>query len=364
MGELSTEPDARQSQRIIYDRRLPATAKVSAEDLVRIGPFMTLPSALKKIGVSPKLAFRKAGISLQLFNNAENRLKHEAIDRLLCVCATLSQRDDFGVLVGEQFTLADFGILGELMRNSATVGEALQILAFHFRYQDRAGIPIILKLDKSSAFLGYSLQYPALPGTPHIYDLSIAIAQKILHELCGPAWQPGLVQLSHRRHRETTHFRRVFGPHVRFDAGLSGIAFPASWLNHHITGACPTRFTQLNQALLKEGSGRTTSFTEEVQSIVHQQLISGACSSRQVARLLSISERTLRHKLKSEGTSLQRILKEIRLDLARHLLRNTRLPMSEIAAVLCFSDAAVFSRAFHQWAGTSPRQWRQLSIKG
>ncbi len=357
-----TEPSARRPQRIFNDRRLPAMVEVSAEDNVRIGPFMALPMALEKIGVSPSLAFRKAGVSLKYFNNPDNRLKHEAIDRLFCVCAALSQRDDLGLLVGEQFSLADFGTLGTLMRIAATVDEALQTLVLHFRYQDRAGVPIVLRLDKRNAFLGYSLQYPALPGTPHIYDLSIAIAQNILKELCGSAWQPESVQLSHRRHTEIAHSRRVFGSHVRFDAGLSGVTFPATWLDHRVTDACPVRFARLNQALLKEESRRPMSFTEQVQSIVHQQLMTGACSAERVARLLSISERTLRHRLKSEGMSLQQILSEIRFDLARHFLQNTGLSMSEIAAVLCFSDAAVFSRAFRHWAGASPRQWRKLGF--
>ncbi len=56
---------------------------------------------------------------------------------------------------------------------------------------------------------------------------------------------------------------------------------------------------------------------------------------------------------------MQTLLADTRFEIARHLLQNTRLPMSEIAAALCYADSTVFSRAFHNWAGISPRQWRQ-----
>jgi AraC-like DNA-binding protein len=77
-----------------------------------------------------------------------------------------------------------------------------------------------------------------------------------------------------------------------------------------------------------------------------------------VARLFGISERTLRQKLQAEGTSMQRLLAQTRFELARHLLLNTRQPMSLIAAALCYADSAVFSRAFHAWAGMGPKAWR------
>lgn len=44
---------------------------------------------------------------------------------------------------------------------------------------------------------------------------------------------------------------------------------------------------------------------------------------------------------------------------ARRLLRDTALPISEIAQTLGFTSAAYFSRAFHKHTGQSPRQFRQ-----
>jgi tungstate transport system substrate-binding protein len=60
----------------------------------------------------------------------------------------------------------------------------------------------------------------------------------------------------------------------------------------------------------------------------------------------------------NEGKGLQRLLNQTRFEVARQLLRNTRLPVAEIAATLQYADANAFSRAFRQWAKCSPSAWR------
>ena len=158
--------------------------------------------------------------------------------------------------------------------------------------------------------------------------------------------------------KDIESYRRIFGPGVRFDCQLSGLSFSATWLAQAIAGADPARCERLTRVLQRAQSRGPLGFTEEVQCVLHQLLPGGAVSAEGVARWFGISERTLRHRLQGENTRLQQLLAETRFEVARNLLRNTRLPMSQIAAALCYTDAAVFSRAFHGWAGVSPRQWR------
>jgi AraC-like DNA-binding protein len=90
---------------------------------------------------------------------------------------------------------------------------------------------------------------------------------------------------------------------------------------------------------------------------------SGTSSADNVALLFGINERTLRKRLTAEGTSFQQLVSQTRFELAKQLLENTRLPLSEIAAALHFADAAVFSRAFRSWSVTSPSEWRARSVR-
>jgi len=337
-------------------RKVPAP--VSAAGETRVGPLLALPAVLEESGISAQRVFREAGISPLLFSNPENRIGYGPLGSLLSACSALGGRTDFGLLAGARFTLVNFGALGELMRNAATVGEALRILILHLHFYDRTAVPVMLRMDSANVFLGYSLQHATMPGAEQLQDAAMATAYRMLRELCGPHWRPLLVQFSHHRPPNISSYRRVFGPGVRFDTQLSGISFAASWLEHRIADADPSRHSALKQELQDAEAGRPMSMAEEVQCVLHQLLPGGNASSASVARLFGISERSLRLRLRAEGTRLQRLLADTRFELARHLLQNTRLPMAQIAAALCYADSAVFSRAFLGWAGVSPRQWR------
>ena len=49
----------------------------------------------------------------------------------------------------------------------------------------------------------------------------------------------------------------------------------------------------------------------------------------------------------------------MKLQMARQLLAATDLPVREIAAMLSYSDAAAFTRAFRSRAGSTPAGWRR-----
>ena len=51
-------------------------------------------------------------------------------------------------------------------------------------------------------------------------------------------------------------------------------------------------------------------------------------------------------------------MQEARRELARHYLLHSSLELNETAYLLGYEDAHSFFRAFHQWEGSSPGDWR------
>jgi AraC-like DNA-binding protein len=252
------------------------------------------------------------------------------------------------------------GPIGELMRHSATVGDALRILVRHLHLHDRGAAPLLLKTDASSSILGYSVLRHGVTGTNHIHDAAIAIAGKILLALCGPAFAPVQVKFAYGAPRSAAHHRALFGCDVVFDADLSGVVIDAASLTKPIEGADAKLRAQLDMDIRKAEAGGLMTFGEQLESALHQLVLSGDASTEAICRQFAISERTLQRRLAEEGKGLQQFINQTKYELARQLLSNTGLSVANIGAALHYADSNVFSRAFRNWAAASPRQWRVL----
>lgn len=82
-----------------------------------------------------------------------------------------------------------------------------------------------------------------------------------------------------------------------------------------------------------------------------------------VAAELFMTGRTLRRKLLEEGTSFQLIKDDLRRDQAMELLRQTPLAIQDIALRTGFREATVFIKAFRQWTGMTPGDYRARILK-
>lgn len=77
-----------------------------------------------------------------------------------------------------------------------------------------------------------------------------------------------------------------------------------------------------------------------------------------VARELALSTRTMHRRLREESTSLRDLKEEAKFELAKHELMRGRTPIKRIAEIAGFRNEKSFSRAFRNWTGASPREFR------
>jgi AraC-like DNA-binding protein len=83
------------------------------------------------------------------------------------------------------------------------------------------------------------------------------------------------------------------------------------------------------------------------------------CTLQELARHFSMHQRTLNRRLKDSGTSFRELHNQARHQTARQLLSDTHSSIENIATLLGYSGATAFNRAFTQWEGTPPAQWRR-----
>lgn len=93
--------------------------------------------------------------------------------------------------------------------------------------------------------------------------------------------------------------------------------------------------------------------TERVKLLLRGLLAGGPPQIERVAEQLSMSVRTLQRQLKQENTSFQKILTNLRHELALHYLKNTDYSDVDIAFLLGYRETNFFKRGFRQWTGRS-----------
>jgi AraC-like DNA-binding protein len=71
--------------------------------------------------------------------------------------------------------------------------------------------------------------------------------------------------------------------------------------------------------------------------------------------------RTLNRRLRSENTTFRKVLDDVRFDVACQLLRNTDIPVAQIASSLAYGGDSAFGRAFRRRCVSSPTQWRKIN---
>jgi len=325
---------------------------------IRVAPLLAMPALLREHGVDPALVLAQVGLDPRLFDDPENRVSAGAIGRLLDTSVKLTGCPHFGLLVGQRFKLDSLGVLGTLMRNCPTLRDALRLAALHLELHDRSAVSLTLNLGDGTSALGYSLLEDRTPAAEQFLDGAIAMQYLLLRELCGPAWKPVSIRLSHSRPANVAPLRKHFRARLEFDAPVSGIVFASRWLDHPIAGADPAAFAAITSAIESAESRHPMPFSTQVRRALYAMMFAGPVSTAGVARLFAMHERTLRRRLAEEGATVRGVLGEARREVAHHLLRDTDMPVSEIAAVLRYSDVTVFARAFRRWSKMSPRQWR------
>nr|WP_222532665.1 AraC family transcriptional regulator [Azospirillum sp. 412522] len=95
--------------------------------------------------------------------------------------------------------------------------------------------------------------------------------------------------------------------------------------------------------------------------VLKRSLASGRPDLADVACDLGMSERTLQRRITDEGASFRELLAEARQELGRLLLSDPSTDIDEVACLLGYQDTSSFYRAFREWEGMTPSQWRQFN---
>jgi len=265
-----------------------------------------------------------------------------------------------GVKCGQTLRPRSFQDVGYGVMACANLREAL---AFNTRFQ--ALTQTIgrswLDIDAGTATLCWK---PALDDCEALAPLTEAVFAGYAAIGRWLVWQANvdILRLDFR-HAPVGHadfIANVFGCQPSFGADCDRLVFPAKIADLPLPTA-NAELVELMSARLEGELARLSqavSLSDEVTAIIESMMAGGAPTGAAVAARFGLTERTLRRRLRAEGTSFSDLLRSARMNACRLYLRSGRHSMAEIAQLLGYSEQSAFARAFRGWFGTSVSDYR------
>lgn len=321
----------------------------------RVGAFTLLPGLVRGLGGDPHAVLSEAGVAAGTLDHPDNRIAYRSHGRLLVAAARQTGCAHFALACGRTWQLQHLGLLGEIVRNGETVGDALRMLTVYHRLNASGGTAFLVD-HEVAADLGYAIYAPDIEGADQIYLAVLAAGFNYLHELCDGASPVESLLLPFAAPPYAGEVRRFFRCAVHFDADRAALRFRSAWLRHRVPGANAELRRALEQQALAFAPG---DFLDRVERALRTLLVMGRHSGDDVAQSLALHRRTLNRRLEAQGTSFQEVLDRVRFEVARQLLASGDIPMDEISVALGYGSLSAFQRTFRRWSGETPGRWRR-----
>lgn len=288
------------------------------------------------------------------------------------------QMVDLVALAAAELSCPDFGMhlaktqaglirtpLCQLVRNSRTLGEALENVVSHgYAHSLAAAIWLKRCASDETVMVGHDILITGSPDRRQAIEQILLIEYLTCREATGGLVRARRVEFRHQPVSPLACYRSYFGCEVLFGKPADAIVYGEQALSCPITTADPSAFRKNIAVIEASFDQREPPLRATVRGIIAHLLGSDGCTNGGVAAELAMHTRTLNRRLRQEGTSFQRIKNQVRRDLLVHYLEQTNFPVSEISERLGFAEQSAMTRFCRKWLADSPTGRRVAAKTG
>jgi len=324
--------------------------------------FRLLLDLLESRGIDPAVCLHDAGIAADSLLTAAPVPTAGAVNQLILLALERSQCPYLGLELGAHMHVHTHGALGFASTASASVGDALGVIA---RFSSLRARAVRIDIEHSDSGMVLSVA-PAIElantAFAFVFDALLVSIERMLSSLSGRPLAALEYRLPFARGALRAHYAAYLQGTVGFHSGAATIMVPAKLLALKCLTADPAGFSSAKREL-ERGLAETSASGSWLAAV--RELITRAQpsypSATHAASLLEMHPRTFQRKLAALGVRYQDLLDEIREEEARWLLAKTTDSIADIALRLGFTDPSNFSRHFKRWLNTTPNAYRRAS---
>lgn len=275
------------------------------------------------------------------------------------IAMALPSTAGLGLALARRRTITTYGPAGLAMLSAATVRDALSIAG------GQPSFTLALSRTTLADEAGLTSAYfdgGRIPTDVRrlLVERDVASALLILRFVTGRQPRLRRLDLAFPVDGTARQWLRVAGTAPRFDARVTRAVVDTDVLDERPVGADPQTWRlALDQVarVIDERQVRATVRSQVLEVVRHNA--PNVPTLNEVASALLTTSRTLRRRLRAEGTSLREVVGQVRFAAASGMLAGGVLSVQQIAGRLGYSDTAAFTRAFRSWSGVSPTAYKR-----
>ncbi|TPV93408.1 MAG: AraC family transcriptional regulator [Myxococcales bacterium FL481] len=209
--------------------------------------------------------------------------------------------------------------------------------------------------------------------SPDLAELAVASAVYLTREAteCGAPWPILEIHFEHFPRCENEVYTACLLAPVRFGQPRTAVIYSrpdrhqflppgvsAGRATEYGRGPQPSPHGPTSRPPAWPAQGGNAAVSQHAREVLLEELRGGNPCLDTVAHRLGLHPRTLTRRLRHEGTTHQKLLDDLRYELAVEYLRRPEMPLREVARALGYSTVGAFGRAFRRWSGRSPMDVR------
>ena len=305
--------------------------------------------------------FAEMGVTPEVVEDGSSLISSKQVAKLLLLASEATGRPDFPLLLAARQDMSDVSPLVLVMRTAPTLRHAFQKnLEFGHMYTQA----VTWMLDSSRELERLCFSIKARELTPQQYrilaEFLLAQSYHFTATLIGETPRIERVLFAYSRLDYGSAFSRYFGAPIDYDAEVFGFDFVRGSLDKRLIYANEPLHLSVQKYLSTPGEDVEASLEQSVRAVIRSLLPSQSLTIESVARVFDCCDRTLQRRLKIEcGVTYQKLVEEVRFDLVRQFLAQSKMSITDLAYAVGYSNSTNFTRAFKRVFGCTPREWRK-----
>lgn len=320
--------------------------------------------ALAQSGLDSHALCTEVGLDMPTLLSKNLGCPTEKVSQLWALAEARSGNPAIGLCAPHTARPASFEVVGYVMMSSVNLAEGLTRLVRYLRILGDTH-SAVLSYEGANCRLTLEIFGGRLPIPRQRYESTLLTFLTFCRWITGPALRPLQVTLTQAAPAHVQPYTEAFMCPLRFEARSNSVLFSSADLALLLPTSNPVLAAMMAQCAsdqLKQLGNADVS--HRVRDLIVRKLPDGEPGRADIARHLSVSERTLQRQLQREGASFQELLDTTRQELAEAYLRQDHVSLAEASYMLGFAEQSNFTRASKRWFNLSPGQYRaKLAIE-